>query len=121
VTKQSVFVEKERWGRVEGTWRDYDVEAYRLNRAKLMEKGEVWSHEARERFYTKPREERRQEYPAYRPQYLEDLDLPSGATKAQIESQFRRLARKHHPDCGGDAETSKRIRAAYEHAIDRIC
>jgi hypothetical protein len=116
VTKRSVFVEKERW-RPEGTWREYDVESYRLDRHELEATGEVWSRQARERFYTKPIEERRQ---LPRPQYLADLDLPQGATKAQIDSQFRRLARVHHPDCGGNAEDFKRIRAAYEQATNSV-
>jgi hypothetical protein len=37
--------------------------------------------------------------------------------RAQIKAQFRRLARVHHPDCGGDAENFRRIMAAYEQAI----
>jgi DnaJ domain len=113
VTANSVFVEKETW-RPEGTWREYDVESYRLDRAELVETGEVWSRQAREHFHTKPIEERRQKY---RPQCLLDLDLPHGATIEQIESQFRRLARLHHPDRGGDAEVFKRIRTAYEEAL----
>ena len=82
-----------------------------------MATGEVWSRQARERFYTKPIEERRQQY---RPQYLVELDLPQGATKAQIKSQFRRLAKEHHPDCFGDAEDFKRIVAAYEQAMKKV-
>jgi DnaJ-class molecular chaperone len=65
---------------------------------------------------TRPTEKRRRQH---RPQYLVELDLPEGATKAQVEAQFRRLAKVHHPDCGGDAEDFKRIRAAYEEAIAR--
>ena len=96
---------------------EYDVESYRLNRHELEENGAVWSRQARHYFYTKPIEQRRQQY---RPQYLVDLDLPQGATKPQIDAQFRRLARVHHPDCGGDAEEFKRIRAAYEEAGNAV-
>ncbi len=113
VTKHSVFIEKDRW-RPEGTWMEYDVECYRLDRRELEETGEVWSDQARERFFTKPIEERRQQY---RPQYLVDLDLPAGATKGQIKSQFRRLAMKHHPDRFGDAEEFKRVKRAYDKAM----
>lgn len=115
-TNHSVFVEKNRW-RPEGTWMEYDVESYRLDRHELEATGEVWSRQARDRFYTTPIEERRQQH---RPQYLVELDLPQGATKAQIESQFRRLARAYHPDCGGNAEDFKRIRAAYEQATSAV-
>lgn len=113
VTKNSVFVAKDRW-RPEGTWMEYDVESYRLDRRKLEATGEVWSNQARQRFYTKPAEERRQEH---RPQYLVDLDLPAGATGAQIRAQFRRLAKVYHPDCGGDPADFMRIMVAYERAI----
>jgi DnaJ domain len=112
-TKHSVFVERDCW-RPEGAWRGYDVKKYRLDRAELTATGEVWSRQARDRFYTTPVEERRQ---PHRPQYLVDLDLPQGATKAQITSQFRRLAKVHHPDCDGDAEDFRRIMAAYEQAL----
>lgn len=108
VTKQSVFVEKEYWRSQIG------VETYRLDRRELEENGETWSHQARERFFTKPIEERRQQC---RPQYLVDLDLPAGATKGQIKSQFRRLAMKHHPDRFGDAEEFKRVKRAYDKAM----
>lgn len=108
MTKHSVFVEKEHWRSQIG------VETYRLDRRELDENGEAWSHRARDRFFTKPIEERRQEY---RPQYLVDLDLPAGATKAQIKSQFRRLAMKHHPDRFGDAEEFKRVKRAYDEAM----
>lgn len=108
VTKHSVFVEKEQWRSQRG------VETYRLNRRELEENGKVWSRQARERFFTKPIEERRQQY---RPQYLVDLGLPAGATKAQIKSQFRRLAMRHHPDRFGDAEEFKRVKRAYDEAM----
>jgi DnaJ domain len=111
-----VFVEKDVW-RPDDGWRSYDVEKYRLDRAKLTATGEVWSHQARCRFYTTPREERRTQY---RPQYLVDLDLPQDASEEQIKSQFRRLAKVHHPDCGGDAEVFKRLMAAYEKAMEKI-
>lgn len=116
--KRSVFVEKDQWRPDEG-WRTYDVETYRLDRAELDATGEVRSRQARDRFYTKPREERRQKSQSQeaRPRCLIELDLPAGAIKAQIKSQYRRLAKLHHPDCGGNAEDFKRIQAAYERAI----
>jgi hypothetical protein len=116
MTKRSIFVEKGGW-RPEGTWRDFDVESYRLDRAELEATGEVWSRQAGDRFHAEPYEQRRQ---LHRQQYLVDLGLPAGATKNQIEAQFRRLVKVHHPDCGGDAESFKRIRAAYQEAITQV-
>jgi hypothetical protein len=45
------------------------------------------------------------------------LGIKRAATKAEISSAFRSLARVHHPDAGGDPVTFKRLREAYEHAL----
>ena len=42
------------------------------------------------------------------------LQLDSSASPSQIEHRYRRLAARHHPDKGGDAELFIRIRNAYE-------
>lgn len=47
----------------------------------------------------------------------EVLGIKPGATKVEIISAFRALARTHHPDTGGDADTFKRLRTAYEQGI----
>ena len=44
----------------------------------------------------------------------ETLGVEKSATQAQIKKAFRKLAVKHHPDRGGDAEKFKEINAAYE-------
>jgi len=44
---------------------------------------------------------------------LEILDLPRFITRDEIKKQYRFLARKYHPDRGGDAEMMERINAAY--------
>ena len=41
------------------------------------------------------------------------LGLPDGANAIAIRSAFRRLAKKHHPDKGGDLTKMKTINAAY--------
>jgi hypothetical protein len=45
------------------------------------------------------------------------LGLPANATREEIKAAYYRLAKQHHPDRFGDAETFKRITAAYEKAI----
>jgi len=45
------------------------------------------------------------------------LGVKKEASKNEIISAFRAMARVHHPDAGGDAETFKRLREAYEQAI----
>jgi len=49
-----------------------------------------------------------------RQQALAVLGLPPNATKQQIKQRYRVLAKKHHPDRGGDQREMRRIIAAYE-------
>ncbi len=46
--------------------------------------------------------------------YYEILGVKKSASADEIKKAFRRLARKHHPDAGGDEETFKEINEAYE-------
>lgn len=49
-----------------------------------------------------------------RQQALAVLGLPPGATRQQIKQRYRRLAKKNHPDLGGDPRQMQLIVAAYE-------
>ena len=44
------------------------------------------------------------------------LGVPINATEDRIKSAFRLLAKKHHPDIGGDRELWERINRAYQQA-----
>lgn len=44
----------------------------------------------------------------------ETLGIHKGATKSQIKAAWRKLAKSHHPDKGGDPETFKQVKEAYE-------
>jgi len=46
--------------------------------------------------------------------YYDTLGIKKDASSAEIKKAFRRLARKHHPDAGGDEEKFKEINEAYE-------
>jgi len=46
--------------------------------------------------------------------YYEVLEVPRDANEEKIKKSFRRLARKHHPDKGGDEARFKQIMEAYE-------
>ena len=48
-----------------------------------------------------------------RSQALALLGLEPGASAAAIKRAYRRLAKSHHPDLGGDAEAFRRLDAAY--------
>jgi len=43
-----------------------------------------------------------------------ELDLNQEVTLAVVKKQYKRLAKQHHPDKGGDALHFKKLRAAFE-------
>lgn len=45
---------------------------------------------------------------------LEILELDATATRTEVKLAYRRLARTHHPDAGGDAATFADLQRAYE-------
>ena len=49
-----------------------------------------------------------------RQQALAVLGLPPDATHQQIKRRYRELAKKYHPDLGGDQKEMRRIIAAYQ-------
>jgi DnaJ-domain-containing protein 1 len=49
-----------------------------------------------------------------RQQALRVLGLPPNATPEQIKRRYRTLAKRYHPDRGGDQRQMQRIIAAYE-------
>lgn len=48
------------------------------------------------------------------PDYYKTLGVPRTATVDEIKKAFRKLARTHHPDAGGDEAKFKEINEAYE-------
>lgn len=53
-----------------------------------------------------------------RTQALRVLGLDTGATLPAIKRAYRRLAKAHHPDLGGDVEAFHRLDAAYRLLLD---
>lgn len=51
---------------------------------------------------------------------LRVLDLSSDATFDEIHHRYRQLAKRYHPDMGGDPETFKQINAAYQCVVTWI-
>ncbi|MBO0777485.1 MAG: J domain-containing protein [Ktedonobacteraceae bacterium] len=52
-----------------------------------------------------------------RQQALAVLGLPPNATPQQIKRRYRALAKRYHPDRGGDPRQMQRVIAAYEYLI----
>lgn len=48
------------------------------------------------------------------PDYYKTLGVPRSATASEIKKAFRKLAREHHPDAGGDEAEIQRDNEAYE-------
>jgi len=46
--------------------------------------------------------------------YYEVLGVPSSATDKEITRAYRKLAKEHHPDAGGDEERFKAVSAAFD-------
>ena len=51
---------------------------------------------------------------AQTPDYYKTLGVPRDAKPDEIKKAFRKLAREHHPDAGGDEAKFKEINEAYE-------
>jgi DnaJ-domain-containing protein 1 len=51
---------------------------------------------------------------ARRQQALALLSLPPTATQLQIKRRYRELAKRHHPDHGGDARQMQLLNEAYQ-------
>ena len=51
---------------------------------------------------------------------LDILGLPKFISKEDIKKQYHFLAKKHHPDLGGDAEDMEKINFAYTLLIQYI-
>ena len=48
------------------------------------------------------------------------LQLTPSATEEEIKRRYRRLARLHHPDLGGDKEAMQRIAEAYDAILTEL-
>lgn len=53
-------------------------------------------------------------------EWYQVLGVPQNATKRDVISAFKSLAKVHHPDVGGDAETFKKLRNAYDEALNHV-
>ena len=52
--------------------------------------------------------------------YYEILGVAPGSTEAEIRDAYHKLARKYHPDFGGDGERFDEINEAYRFLSDKV-
>ena len=97
-------------------WRSFDVRTVRLDRAALERDGYAYSRVERDRFYTTPIEQRAGQN-RYTPACLVTLGLTYPCQVEDVKRAYRRLAKTHHPDHGGDAAQFRVVQAAYEAAL----
>lgn len=94
-----------------------DGETIALDRHQLETEGCATNKRCWVYFYTTPWEARHK--PAV-PQYLSIFGLERGATAETIKAAYRRLAKEHHPDHGGNVDEFKRLQEAYEMAMSSV-
>ncbi|GEM_PF-2108703 len=123
-TKKRIYVESEEYEKsVEssGEWWDWIESTFILDRRVLETTGKAtrsskgWWWNA---FYRSPEVYHDECRNKSRPECFDILNLEASATENQIKSAYRRLAKLNHPDNGGDAEEFKRVRKAYEQAMN---
>jgi len=52
--------------------------------------------------------------------YYKTLNISKSATDDDIKKAYKKLAKQHHPDTGGDAETFRQINEAYQSLNDPV-
>ena len=106
-----------------GNWTDYLQQTFVLDRATFESTGKARRRSDgwwRGDFYAHPdiyHAERRSFADAWRPECFVVLGVPADATPKDVKKAFKKLAKKFHPDAGGDPEEFKAVYAAYETAM----
>jgi hypothetical protein len=100
------------------TWRDYSRRTFRLDRHQFEKHGKAERLGNRyQTYYSDPdvfKEERRG---SSIPLCFVELGMTEIGTLDQVKGAYKRLAKKHHPDVGGDAEDFKQLCSTYEAAL----
>jgi hypothetical protein len=114
-TRTRIFIEENCGGYVSEWGGVRRVPSHALDRAKL-EAGEFIDRGGRW-FGISPERPVPEDGDADIPKCVQDLGLKWPATEREVKRAFRRLARKHHPDVGGEAEAFRNLQQQYEAAL----
>lgn len=121
-TKKFIFVEREPYEekmnprRQSGDWRDWEIRTVRLDRESFERDGScpgIFGD-----FYPSPDDWRRERGNLAVPSYLANLGLNADATASEIKRAYKKLAKEHHPDNGGNPDKFKQVRRCYEQAMN---
>ncbi len=125
-TKTRIYVDREEYreqSQAKGDWTDYLQRTFVLDRAEFETTGKTrrrsrsWSSDT---FYATPDIYLAERRSAARPECFVVLGVEFDANEADVKQAFKRLAKKSHPDAGGDPEQFKAVYAAYERAMELL-
>ncbi len=122
-TKKRIFIERDHYSedrRPTGEWWDWDVRTVVLDRAEFERERKVWCRRLHCDLYASPDVYLQEREMLAVPECFSALGLGIDATTAEVKQAYRRLAKQHHPDSGGDPAEFKRVRRLYEQAMARV-
>ncbi len=99
-------------------WRDYSRKTIRLDRFQFETYGKAERRGRRyETYYSAPEILNAEQRILSLPKCFVDLEMNETGTINDVRRAYKTLAKKRHPDAGGDPEEFKRLHAAYETAL----
>jgi hypothetical protein len=125
-TPKRVFVEEQHEALRRGEeWehrREYEDGCYSMDRAELEEDGRVRHRPARDTFYLHREDAEAivEKHEPDTPDCLDTLGLDRSATETDVKEAFRAQSKELHPDHGGDPAAFRRLRDAYEDALETV-
>ena len=112
------------WNRLFSTRSEYDTSVkYPMNYLVLISKSElkeIFSEFFCMVYFQYYKENGITHVNLYAPDLLNVLGLPPESTFNDIKKRFRELAKKYHPDCGGDSERFIEMLEAYHKLTDSM-
>lgn len=90
-----------------------------LNREEFEREGTIWCRPLRCELYASLETYKRERALRPVPECFLALGLDADATADEVKRAYRRLAKLHHSDNGGDPAEFKKVRQFYEQAMAR--
>jgi hypothetical protein len=125
-TPKRVFVERAPEAVTEGDtapkWRREQEGCYSLDREEVERDGEVYHRPIRGRFYLHREDAEAivEKHEPDTPDCLDTLGLDRSATEDDVREAFRARSKELHPDHSGDPAAFRRLRDAYEDALEAV-